>query len=163
MNILFPKNSLCDFPFSTDNFCLVCAVCNDIGMYLVRIIQSEGNSRPNLKEANPNHSARKICYMNTGLQKHVFRITATWRLEKMHKVSTLIFIAEHCTPEQWLLDRMSSYRCVTNHLKSILCTLLPVLDFIDFCNTNSRLPMAPEIKLYILNYLLHAAESFLRS
>jgi len=67
-------------------------------MYLVRIIQSEENSRPNLKKINLQHSARIRCYMDTGLQKHGFRITATWRLEDIPKVSILIFIVEHYTP-----------------------------------------------------------------
>jgi len=52
-------------------------------MYLVRIKQSEKKFTAKSKEANLHHSARKRYYTNKGLQKHGFRITATWRLEKM--------------------------------------------------------------------------------
>jgi hypothetical protein len=40
---------------------------------------------------------------------------------------------------------LKNSRC-TNHLKSILYSLLQVLDITDFCRINSRLSMSPEMK-----------------
>ena len=44
-------------------------------------------------------------------------------------------------------DSLENSRFRANHLESILCPLLEVLDVTDFCSTNSRLQMSPEIKI----------------
>ena len=92
----------------------------------------------------------KKCYMlnkNIGLLKHDFQITTSRRLKKLLEVSTLSFNAGLCIAERRFPDWLENSRCRTNHLKSILNSLLQVLDVTDFCSINSRLQIFPEIKI----------------
>ena len=75
--------------------------------------------RPYLQMVNLQHSIRSKCHMNRGLQKHGFRFSATWLLEKMLKVKNLSVYAGYWTSEQWLPDSLENSRCPTNHLKPI--------------------------------------------
>lgn len=49
--------------------------------------------------------------------------------------------------EQRLHDRLENLRCRTNHVTSVLCSFLPVLDVTDVCSTNSRMQMSPQIRI----------------
>ena len=86
--------------------------------------------------------------MNFGLLNHGFRLTASWILKEMLKVSTLSFNTGRCISEQWLSDPLQNSRCRTSHLKPILCSLLQVLEVTDFCSTNSRLQMSAQVSMW---------------
>jgi hypothetical protein len=60
-------------------------------------------------------------------------------------VSILSFNAEYCTSGNWLPGWLENSRCRMDHLKTILYSLLPVLDATDFCSINSRLQTFLEI------------------
>ena len=85
--------------------------------------------------------------MNLGILKLGLRVTASCRLKKMLEVSTLSFNAGRCMSQKQSPDSLENSRCRANHFESILCQLLKVLDVTDFCSTNSRLQMSPEIKI----------------
>jgi hypothetical protein len=85
--------------------------------------------------------------MNLGVLKPGLRVTVFCRLKKMLEMSTLSFNAGCCMSQQRLPDSLENSGCRVDHLESILCPLLKVLDVIDFCSINSRLQMSTEIKM----------------
>ena len=48
----------------------------------------------NLQKVNLRHNTRRKYFINVGLLKHIFRITACWSLKKMLKVSTSKIITQ---------------------------------------------------------------------
>jgi hypothetical protein len=97
------------------------------------------------RRITPRH--KKQCSMNPVLLKHSFRVPASWKWNKILKVSTLSFNAWRCTSDKRLSDSLENSGCRTNDPKSILYSLLLALEVIDFCSTNSRLEMSPDIKI----------------
>jgi len=90
---------------------------------------------------------KRKCFMDLGFLKRGLRVTASCRLTKMIEMSTLSSKAGRCVSQQLLPDSLENSRCRANHLESILCPLLKLLDVTDFCRINSRLQMSPEIKI----------------
>lgn len=61
------------------------------------------------------------------------------QIKKMLKVPILSYNVGCCTCEQSLPDSLENSRCHRNYLKSILYSLLQVLDVVDYCSINTRL------------------------
>jgi hypothetical protein len=80
----------------------------------------------------------KQYFINTGLLQHGSRVAASWVLKKMFKVYTLGFKARRCMSQQWLPDLLE---------KSILCSLLQVLDGSNLCGKTSRFQTSPDTKM----------------
>jgi len=95
----------------------------------------------------PEYEQNATCYINIGLLKRDFQITTSGRLKKMLAVSTSSFSAGRCIAERRFPDWLDNSRCRTNLLKSILNSLLQVLNVIEFCSIGSRLQIFPEIKI----------------
>ena len=62
--------------------------------------------------------------MSTGLQKRGFWVTACWQ----RKCFKMGFNAGCCTSELWFSDSLENSRCRTNYLRSVVSSLLQVLD-----------------------------------
>jgi len=79
--------------------------------------------------------------------KNIFVIAGSRMLKEMLEVSTLSLNAGCFTSGNWLPDWLENSKCRIDHLRSILYSLLPVLDVTDFCGINSRLQIFLEITI----------------
>jgi hypothetical protein len=98
-------------------------------IYEIQYTEWTKNARPNLQKVNLHQNQSKKLCMNTGFLKHDLWLTASWRLKKTLKVPPLNFNAGCCKLVQRFPNMVENSRCRTNHLKSILYSLLQVLDF----------------------------------
>jgi hypothetical protein len=114
-----------------------CPICvkfgiTDLHIMLVSICELRENRR------------REGCAFVVGVNE----ITCTgvpwnlWYFESKEHLGE-IFNTGCCTSVQQLPYTPENSRWRTNHLKSILCPLLQVLDVADFCSINSRRQMSP--------------------
>lgn len=75
------------------------------------------NLQPNLQKVLLYHNTTKRCFMDIGILKHDFWVTASKQLKKMFKMPTLSFNEECCTSKQWPPDSLENFRFHMYHLK----------------------------------------------
>ena len=88
------------------------------------------NTRSILQKGNTHH--RQRIPMNIGLLKRSFRVTASWRLNKMLGARLEL---RHRMLHVWtVIDSLENFRCRTNHFISIPYSRFHWLDVTDFCD-----------------------------
>ena len=83
--------------------------------------------------------------MNIGFLRRGFWTVTSWQLQKILKVSPLSFNTGWCMSVERLPNILENSTCWTNHLKSILYSLIEVVDITDYCSINSRFWTSPVI------------------